>query len=582
MSMEILENNKVPTLNENDESEIWEWVGRVMESGVRLVFHNASHDVGVLWARNGIYTENIYVDTMIAASVLWPESELNLGFLCSICLNVPAWKHTSKGFTKGIYNAADCANTRALVPILIARLEATGQMETYKRKMSEIEPALFMQLQGIDVNLEVKDELVRKHSKRLEEIESGLNTILKKEVNFRSPQQMQKLLYIDLGLPVQYKRRKSVHEKRKPTTDAEALKKLYRKTKDPILQLILEHRGTSKLLDTFLKIDTTKDGKVHTSYNIVKAKEVDPITGKETKQGTVYGRWSSSKSIIFPSGSGNLQNIPGIARRMYICPLGMEIMQADYKQAEAVIVAFLINDVLLMKMFTEAFGKSVAYCKKHKLDVHIHTAVQMFGITYEEVTKATRDIGKRVRHSGNYASGPGVIANALQVEMPEAKQLISLYHNSCPQLRLWHKQIQAQLNANKTLITPLGRKHIFTGRWDDTLFRSAYSFIPQSTVGEMLNIGLVKFYHEWGHLVNIWLQLHDAFYIIKPIKDDRQMWMERMRDCMLLPLTINHKEVNIDVDFKVGTNWGYYNDDPEEGDINLGGLKEIEYDYKSG
>ena len=57
------------------------------------------------------------------------------------------------------------------------------------------------------------------------------------------------------------------------------------------------------------------------------------------------------------------------------------------------------------------------------------------------------------------------------------------------------------------------------------------------------------------------------------------MWMKRMRDCMLIPLTINHKEVLIDVDFKVGRNWGPYNDDEEKGDLNPNGLKGIEYDY---
>lgn len=570
LAFEIVENNKIPTLNENDEIEVWSWIARVYESGVRMVFHNAAYDMGVMWARNGIITKNLYMDTMVAASCLWPESELNLGFLSSICLNVPAWKHTSKGFTKGVYNAADCANTRGLVDVLLTEMKNKDVYSTYERKMSEVEPSLFMQLNGVDVDIDVRDELIQKYQKRLNLIEEGLKSILNKDINFKSPQQLQKLLYVDLELPVQFKRRKSKFDSKKPTTDKEALERLYRKTNDPILKLILEHRGTSKLLDTFLKIELTDQGKVHTSYNIVKAKEVDPVTGRESKQGTVYGRWSSSKSIIYPSGCGNLQNIPRVARRMYVAPPGYEILQADYKQAEAVIVAHLINDVKAIKVFDDPEG-----------DIHKLTASMMFNIPYEEVTKDHRNIGKRLRHAGNYSAGPAVVAHALGVELGEAKKLIQLYHNSCPQLRLWHKSIQAQLTKNKTLVTPLGRKHVFTERWGDQLFRSAYSFIPQSTVGEMLNIALVKFYHKWGDLVSIWMQLHDAMYILKKIKEDRQMWMERMRDCMIIPLEINHREVIIDVDFKVGTNWGPYCDeaDPDKNvDLNLGGLKGIKYE----
>jgi DNA polymerase-1 len=495
---------------------------------------------------------------------------LNLGFLASICINVPAWKHTSKGYTKGIYNAADCANTRGLVPILLSEMERKDVMVTYERKMTEIEPSLFMQLRGVDVDIEVRDELIKRNQDRLELIEKGLKDILQQDINFRSPQQLQKLLYVDLELPVQFKRRKSKFEAKKPTTDAEALERLLRKTNNPILRLVLEHRKISKLLDTFLKIELTAHGKVHTSYNIVKSKEADPITGKDAKQGTVYGRWSSSKSIIYPSGSGNLQNIPRVARRMYVAPPGYEILQADYKQAEAVIVAHLINDVKAIQVFDDPGG-----------DIHKLTASMMFNIPLDQITKDHRNIGKRLRHAGNYSAGPAVVAHALGVELKEAKQLIQLYHNSCPQLRLWHKEIQAQLTKNKTLVTPLGRKHVFTERWGDSLFRSAYSFIPQSTVGEMLNIALVKFYHEWGHLVDIWMQLHDAMYILKRLNEDRQLWMKRMRDCMLIPLTINHREVIIDVDFKVGKNWGPYCDkaDPEKNvDLNLDGLREIEYE----
>jgi len=38
-----------------------------------------------------------------------------------------------------------------------------------------------------------------------------------------------------------------------------------------------------------------------------------------------------------------------------------------------------------------------------------------------------------------------------------------------------------------------------------------------------------------------------------------------------------YEKFTIDVDFKIGKNWGSYNDDEERGPLNLDGLKEIDY-----
>lgn len=542
MSIQILDSNGYPVMNENDELAFWQRLGMVLTSNIPQIYHNAGYDVAQLWYTHGILCKNIWMDTLIGAHSCWPEIERNLGFLASICLNVPAWKHTGAGFTKGSYNAEDAANTRGIADVIEQEIDKAGVRLTYDREMSQIEPAAMMQLNGVHINPEIKQQLVQSNTERLELIEGGLSELLKKEINFKSPKQLQELLYIDLALPTQYKRRRSKYDDRKVTTDAEALNKLYRETKHPVLRLILEHRKVTKLLDTFLNIEVTSAGKVHTSYNIA---------------GTDTGRWSSSRSIIIPSGSGNLQNIPYEARKMYVPPPGYKIIQADYKQAEAVIVAYLINDVRLKQLFQDSFGKSKAYCEENKLDVHKLTASLMYGLTFDEITKALRKIGKVLRHSSNYSAGPAVVARELGTTMSEAKKQLDLYHAMCPMLRIWHKKIQEQLQKNRTLITPLGRKRVFMDRWGDTLFRSAYAFIPQSTVGDLLNISLVDFYNAWKHTAMIlWLQLHDAMYICVKEDEDERKWMKRMLDSMLRELTIDYETFMIDVDFKIGKSWG--------------------------
>jgi DNA polymerase I-like protein with 3'-5' exonuclease and polymerase domains len=139
--------------------------------------------------------------------------------------------------------------------------------------------------------------------------------------------------------------------------------------------------------------------------------------------------------------------------------------------------------------------------------------------------------------------------------MKEAKELMKIYHQACPQLHLWHERIQNDLRATRTLTNLLGRKHKFTDRWGDNLFRSAYSFIPQSTVGDLLNTALERLYYLFGNSIDLFLQLHDAVYAICN-EEDVPSVMQAMKHCMLMPLVANHTTFTIDIDFSVGPNWG--------------------------
>ena len=60
---------------------------------------------------------------------------------------------------------------------------------------------------------------------------------------------------------------------------------------------------------------------------------------------------------------------------------------------------------------------------------------------------------------------------------------------------------------------------------------------------------------KYGTEATISLQLHDAIYIICK-KEEVEDWMEKMRACMMIPLTCNGEEFKIDVDFAIGESWG--------------------------
>lgn len=522
--------NRTSCFPELAEIEIWSAIAKLLGSNIKQVYHNASYDVMNLWYNMGIECKNIYFDTIIAAHVIWPEFPRDLGFLCSILLNIPPWKHTSGNqFEHGKYNALDAANTRALCDVMKDKINSDPcYKETFDMEMAEINPAGFMQLQGIKIDLEERDRLNIKYSEKMTEIEAGLNQILNKEINLNSPTQIKQLLYDDLALPVQYKRRKSATEPRKVTVDAEALEKLYILVKNPILKLLLEYRKYTKILQS-INIQLSPENKVHTSYNIT---------------GTKFGRWSSSKSIILPYGSGNLQNIDRRIRSMYVPPPGYVLLQADYIGAEAHVVAHIIQDSVIMQAFDDG------------IDVHKLTAANMFQVDIKDVTSEQRKVGKTIRHGVNYSAGPVIVATQLGIEVKKAKEYLKQFHNATPQLHIYHKRVKEQLQINRTLITPLNRKHMFTGIWGDGLFRGAYAFIPQSTIGDLLNQSLIDYYEKTKDDpdVGIYKQLHDAIYIWCLEEEVNKRAVE-LYHSMHRPIHLPHIDLYIGIDFKIGKNW---------------------------
>lgn len=549
-------NGRTPALTLQQEKELWYWAGRVMTEK-QIIIQNATYDVSVAFLNNGILMKNVWMDTLLAGHVCYPELPRDLGFLASILLDVPPWKLTSSE-NGSLYNAKDCAHTFGVALRLDGELDRLGVRKTFDFEMSQLPLATMLQLQGVEVNTKRRDELVAETNADAKKTGDALLEIVKHPININSPKQMKQLLYGDMGLPVQYKKRKSATDPRVISCDKKALTRLIKLVPDnPIFNLFLEHRRELKLLN-FLEVPLSPSNKVHTSYNITGSKADD---GNDEEQRKSFGRWSSSKSIILPYGSGNQQNIPEFARKMYMAPPGYKYLCADYVQAEAVVVAYLINDQKAKTLFEQR--RLAPYSEKSNFDIHNLTAAMMFGLTIDKVTKDLRKIGKRIRHGGNYDAGPQAISDTLGCSLREAAKLKEVYHRTTPQLRLWYQQIQSQLHQNMTLTTPLGRVHRFLDQWGDNLFRSAYSFKPQSTVGDMMNQSLVQLYNECGDWLWMVLQLHDGIYSIVK-EEDIPRAVNEMKRIMVWPIEVNHEQMIIEIDFKVGNSWGDMEDFNDE------------------
>ena len=495
-------------------------IKELLESPIPKIAQNAQFDITFL-ATMGIGVKNLYLDTMCAHQCIYLELPMALSVLTSLYTPYGYYKHWVKE-DLGRYNAMDALVTYICAQEILIELKETNNFDFY---YAYVHPQIItlgeMQLRGVDVNLQVRSKARTETIEAIAKTEAELYKIAGYVFNVKSTKDVPQYLYGHLNLPKVFK-----HGTNRITADGDAIKRLQKKYPNRGLDLILKIRGLYKLLGTYLEVELDVDHRIRCSYKI---------------GGTETGRLSSSKSL-FGTGT-NLQNIPhGVCRRMIIPDSGKVFIDADLSQAEARIVAYLSNDVNLIKAFTSG------------VDVHKKIASMLFAVPFEDVSSNQREKAKRCVHGLNYGMGVNVFAKTSDLGTLEAKVLRNAYFELFSGILTWQKEIVRELGRTRTLITPLGRKRYFYGRWSEQLFKEAYAYLPQSTIGDLLNLIMVRLNRMFKYLhldSQIMLQVHDNVVIQCLPKDvDKVVSL-----CKQVNTTTFGKLGIIPMGFEVGHNW---------------------------
>jgi len=195
-------------------------------------------------------------------------------------------------------------------------------------------------------------------------------------------------------------------------------------------------------------------------------------------------------------------------------------------------------------------------------------------ITGHDLTlKQLRQIGKTVVHAGNYGMGwmklqVILLASGFHFEAFSCKRLLERHHSNNPFISAWQQAIRDEIKSTRSLVSAISRKRTFPGRFNDSLFRSAYAFSPQNTVGEILELAIQKIYSSLPY-VDVLLNVHDEVVMQLYPKELLQA-IKDVRLCMELPLSVPDRRMpmikrplTIPCDFKVGLNWGEMTEDIE-------------------
>ena len=512
--------------SEQDELKVWLEIKRLLESDIPKIAQNANFDMFYLMFTVGIDVKNLWMDTMIAHHCIYPELPKSLATLCSIYTREPYYKDMI-GTDYYHYNCLDCMITYECAMAIDKELEEFEMHDFYHKYLNHLIPILLnMQLRGVRVDTKKRALAAEELKRVMNDNQKKLNGAVGHDINVNSPKQMSDFLYRELGLPIQSHRKTG-----KTSTNEEALRGLDKIAPNPLFKIILSIRETRKLISTYLESEIDPDGRFRCSYLL---------------SGTETGRLASRMSAT--GTGGNLQNVPkGIAREVFIPDKGKMFLSADLSQAEARVVAYLAKEEGLIDIFES--GK----------DIHRQVAASIFDKKVEDVTNGERELAKRCVHASNYGMGARLFATLTELSVADAQGKLNLYHIHFPRIRIWHMEVARELKKTRILTTPMGRKRMFFGRWNDALLRDAYAYIPQSTVADVVLKGMININKALPHSCSIVFNIHDEVVIQVPIEWDLLSTTYKMDKLMIkamsIPIEIHGRTLTIPVNVKSGMNW---------------------------
>jgi len=559
------------------------WIGELnkhlikilLESDTKKVYQNGMFDVSFLRSM-GLYPKNYAYDTMHAHHCLLMESasgedeiaalsgkkrfsvfRKGLGFQTSIYTREPYYKDDGKvsGPIKDwnsywIYNAKDAAVTREIMDVQLGEIAKMGVAQGFETEMGLVEPLLAASSRGIKIDLEYRKLLIEDFNTKINNLQDALDRGAGRPINVKSTHangDMQWLLYEHLKLPVKLNR-----ATKRPTSNKDAINELAGKHQNPILHIILRLREYRDFVERYLNAEVSSDGRMRCSFDIT---------------GTKSGRLSSRAAL---DGTGtNLHTIPvrkkegARLRQMFIPDEGKVFIARDYKQGETWFVAYLARCEALIELLNDG-----------SRDIHKETAARMYNILVDQVTYEQRYLAKRTGHGSNYGLTGDKLSHMIEEDAAttgvratprEAQGLIDRYFLLYPEIRtnFW-KDVERAIQKNRRLETPLGRVRYF---YDDMrsesarerLLRDAYSWIPQSSLGDLGNIATRRVYEEIELArpdlgAEYVLSVHDSVMMQCNVGHELEV-AAMMEECMRIPVTIHGRTFCVPSDCQIGWNW---------------------------
>lgn len=481
-------------------------------------------------------------DTMVAHYVIQPELRHGMDYLAEIYLNYQTIHIDELIGPKGknqksmrdlppqdvyLYACEDADVTLKLKTILEKELKKYGAEQLFYEIEMPLVPVLAeIEFNGVRIDTEALKQSSAHFTIKMQEIEQEIYQLAGEEFNIASPKQVGEVLFDKMKIVEKAKKTKTGQY----VTSEEVLESL--KGKHEIIAKILEHRGLKKLLGTYIDalplLINPKTGKIHTSFN---------------QTITATGRLSSSNP--------NLQNIPirdeegKEIRKAFIPDEGSLFFSADYSQIELRIIAHLSED----KNMIDAFLSGE--------DIHAATAAKIYKISIKDVTPEMRRKAKTANFGIIYGISVFGLAERMNVDRKEAKELIDGYFETYPQIKEYMDKsirvaqekgyVETIFHRKRYLQDINSRNAIVRGYAE----RNAINAPIQGSAADIIKVAMInidKRFRERNVKAKMILQVHDELNFSVPT-DEKEL-IEH------IVITEMEKAYKMHVPLKADSGWG--------------------------
>ncbi len=499
-------------------------------------------------------------DTMISQHSVFAALQKSLAFLASMYADwYVYWKDEGKIASdapeerRWIYNCEDDVYTREVGEVLTNVIKVMGLEAVDATQQELFYPVLKAMLRGVRVLPEVRSKMALDIQEELSKREAFLFSALGHSINPRSSPQMQALFYDDLKQPPVLKR--VIVDGRtvmRPTCDDEALMRIA--AREPILRpvcnAIADIRTLEKFHHDFALMPLDEDGRMRCSFN---------IAGDAGGKSAPYSYRLSSSKNPFGSG-GNLQTIPsekskssGKAaargsmdftlpniRSMYGPDPGFTFFDMDLDRADLQIVVW------------ESGEKDWMAAMRLGVDMHLLNAFLLDNVAappMEELVenhpkyhehrgprKHSREFAKVFCHATNYGGGAKTVAAHTGRSVAEIDRAQKYWFSAHPGIQAWHARTLHQINKYRFVENKWHYRWYIFDRLD-ALLPEALAWVPQSTVGILINKIWISFYKNIPEVQTL-LQVHDSLAGQFPTH----------RKAILIPLMQQHSRIPIPYD----------------------------------
>jgi DNA polymerase-1 len=485
---------------------------------------NIKFDAGFMKIQFGVILHHMY-DTMIADELIHAGEtglEMNLKYIAAR-YGLHVSKEERNWFIdldkkKDVWKAAFPIEQRWYmvqdieVPAIVAEKQQERIHALHLHTVVDIEmdllPALVsMEVAGIRIDKDLWREVINKARKEHADLEQEIQKVLGEAIDVAQGHKQMGLFgevttTINLASHVQVKQALAHLGIELSSTSAKELEK--QGARHEIIAKMIKWKKLEKFATSFgdavLKY-VSSDGRIHANFN----------------QLVSTGRMSCK--------SPNLQQIPKAGeddsydvRRCFIAAPDHTLLIADLSNIELRILADLSGDRIMLRFFAE------------KKDLHSETARIMFGLTEQDDPEnlykngvMLRQIAKNINFGIAYGMGPGRLSDQIGSTLEVAKELLTAYKNTYPELIRYLNRSGAQGVGQKYAVTFSGRRRNFAHMdLSDPAIRSGVERASknhpiQGGSADILKVALTLLHNALPKEAHTVLTVHDEIVVESPI-----------------------------------------------------------------